>query len=87
VSIPYNKNSLPKFTQRQGQFLAYIFYYTKINKRPPAESDIQNYFEISSASTHQILKGLVSKQLLEKVPKQPRSMRVLISQDQLPTEW
>ncbi|WP_245542715.1 LexA family protein, partial [Psychromonas ossibalaenae] len=66
MSIPEDYKSKNKFTQRQGQYLAFIFYYTRINGRPPAEVDIQNYFGVSSASTHQMLRGLAAKQLIKK---------------------
>ena len=34
------------FTAKQGQvFLAFIYYYTKIHRMPPAESDFQRFFE------------------------------------------
>ena len=29
----------------QGQYLAFIYYYTKIHGVPPAEADIQRYFQ------------------------------------------
>lgn len=28
-----------KFTEEQGQYLAFIHYYTKLHLRPPAEAD------------------------------------------------
>ena len=87
MSIPNTANSQKKFTARQGQFLAFIYYYTKVSGRSPAESDIQRYFGVSSASTHQMIKGLVEKNLLEKIPRQARSMRILIPKEQLPTDW
>lgn len=87
MSIPEKKKSKNKFTQRQGQYLAYIFYYTRINRRAPAEVDIQNYFKVSSASTHQMLRGLAEKQLIKKKQGQARSVTVLIQQDQLPADW
>jgi hypothetical protein len=31
------------FTEKQGQYLAFIYYYTKINGQPPAEADMQRY--------------------------------------------
>ena len=86
MSIPITQIK-KTFTVRQGQFLAFIFYYTKVNRRPPAESDIQQYFAVSSASTHQMIKGLVEKKLLQKVPRQARSMRILVEEEQLPKDW
>jgi len=29
------------YTPRQGQYLAFIYYYTKLNSQPPAETDMQ----------------------------------------------
>jgi hypothetical protein len=34
-----------RFTEKQGQYLAFIYYHTKVNGRPPAEADMQRYFE------------------------------------------
>ncbi len=87
MSIPEHQKSKNKFTQRQGQYLAFIFYYTRINGRSPAEIDIQNYFGVSSASTHQMLRTLTAKQFIKKEPGQARSVTVLIPQDQLPADW
>jgi hypothetical protein len=30
------------YTPKQGQYLAFIYYYTKIHGRPPAEADFQS---------------------------------------------
>ena len=38
--MPRNTSDKPPYTPRQGQFLAFIYYYTKIHKCPPAEADI-----------------------------------------------
>jgi hypothetical protein len=32
---------MPPFTEKQGQYLAFIYAYTKLNRRPPAEADMQ----------------------------------------------
>jgi hypothetical protein len=36
---------MPAYTTKQGQYLAFIYDYTKLNRCPPAEADIQRYFE------------------------------------------
>jgi hypothetical protein len=36
---------LRPFTAKQGQYLAFIYYYGKIHGTPPAESDLQVIFE------------------------------------------
>ena len=41
------------FTVEQGRYLAFIYYYTKIHRRPPAESDFQRFcVSIARHSTH-----------------------------------
>ena len=35
------------FTKLQGQYLALIAAYTKVNGRPPAEADLARYFKVS----------------------------------------
>ena len=49
--------SLPAkpFTQKQGQYLAFIYAYTQLNRRPPAEIDMQRYFQVSPPSVHQMV--------------------------------
>ncbi len=47
------------FTPRQGQYLAFIYYYTKLNRVPPAEADFVRYFGVSAPTVHQmIVEGL-----------------------------
>ena len=36
------------FTPKQGQYLAFIYAYTRLHRRPPAEADMQQY----SGSAH-----------------------------------
>ncbi|HLI34959.1 MAG TPA: MarR family transcriptional regulator [Terriglobia bacterium] len=72
------------FTRKQGQHLAFIHDYTKIHKRPPAEADMQRYFNVSPPSVHQMILGLEVQGLIARAPGQPRSIRVLIPPDVLP---
>ncbi len=37
----------PSFTAKQGQYLAFIYSYTKIHRQAPAESDLERYFQVS----------------------------------------
>ena len=75
------------YTKKQGQYLAFIYYYTKVNGRPPAHVDIQRYFRSNPASVHQMILTLERKGLLLRVPGQGRSLEILLSVDQLPTDW
>ena len=42
------------FTPKQGQYLAFIYAYTRLHRRPPAEADMQQYFQVSPPSVHQM---------------------------------
>ena len=71
------------FTDRQGQYLAFIHAYTKINGRPPAEADMQKYFRVTPPTVHQMVLNLHQARLIERVPGKARSIRVLIDPEQL----
>jgi Mn-dependent DtxR family transcriptional regulator len=73
-----------KFTEKQGQYLAFIYYYTKINRQPPSERDIQDYFRVTAPSIHQMVVTLTEKGLISRVPGQARTIRVLVPEDELP---
>ena len=73
-----------KYTPKQGQYLAFIYYYTKLNGCPPAEHDIQKYFRKTSAAIHSMVIQLDKKGLIERKPGQSRSIKLLLSRDELP---
>lgn len=75
---------IPPYTEKQGQYLAFIFYYTKVNGQPPSESDMQRYFGVSPPSIHQMIVNLESRRLITRVPGKARSIRLLVHRDQLP---
>lgn len=72
------------FTEKQGQYLAFIHYYTMLNRRPPAEADIQRYFHVSPPSVHQMILKLEEKSLISRQSGCPRSVKVLVPVEQLP---
>lgn len=73
-----------KYTKRQGQYLAFIYYYTKIHGCPPAEADIQKYFRVSPPTVHQMVVTLEKKGLIEKMPYKARSIRLMMAREELP---
>lgn len=78
-------NSLQrKYTPKQGQYLAYIYYYTNLNGYPPAEANMQKYFKVSPPSVHQMVLSLEKRGFIEKIPGKPRSTRILLSPEELP---
>lgn len=72
------------YTEKQGQYLAFIYYYTKINGQPPAEADMQRYFRTTPPSVHQMILRLEEKGLVERTPGKVRSIKVMLPPDQLP---
>ena len=73
-----------RFTAKRGQYLAFIHQYTKINRRPPAEADMQFYFRVTPPSVHQMVLTLAAKGFIARTPGQPRSIRLLIRPEDLP---
>jgi len=73
-----------KFTEKQGQYLSFIYYYTKIHRVPPAESDIQRYFEVTAPSVHQMVLTLEKNGLIERTSGRGRSIRLKIERSKLP---
>jgi repressor LexA len=74
-----------KYTSKQGQYLAFIHYYTKINGRAPAEADMQRYFKVSPPSVHQMVITLERKKLINRTPGEARSIRILMPAEELPS--
>jgi repressor LexA len=72
------------FTEKQGQYLAFIYNYTKINYRPPAESDIQKYFKVTPPTVHQMILKLEENELISRTPRKERTLRVLVPPGVLP---
>jgi repressor LexA len=72
------------YTPTQGQYLAFIYYYTKIHGVPPAESDFQRYFKTSPPAIHQLIVTLDKRGFIERTPGVGRSIRLRLSRDQLP---
>lgn len=74
----------PRFTAKQGQYLAFIHHYTKVHRQAPAESDLERYFRVSPPSIHNMIKTLERNSLIEKIPGQARSIRLLVRPEHLP---
>lgn len=72
------------FTEKQGQYLAFIHAYAKINGRPPAEADMQRHFGVTPPTVHQMVLNLDRARLIERIPGTPRSIRVLVDPNRLP---
>ena len=74
----------PRYTVKQGQYLAFIYYFTKVNGRAPAEADMQHYFGTTPPSVHQMVLTLERNGLIARTPGAARSIRVLLDRASLP---
>jgi Mn-dependent DtxR family transcriptional regulator len=72
------------FTERQGQYLAFIYTYTKLNRRPPAEADMQAYFGVTPPTVHQMVVQLEKQALIRRQPGLPRSIELLVPVEAIP---
>src|SRR5262249_25405981 len=76
--------SPPAFTDLQGQYLAFIYPYSTVHRRPPAEADMQAFFEVTPPSVHRMVLELEQRGLISRRPGQARSIELLLPPEQLP---
>jgi Mn-dependent DtxR family transcriptional regulator len=76
--------SAKAFTPKQGQYLAFIHLYTRLHRRPPAETDMQQYFRVSPPSVHQMVLTHERAGFIRRQPRTPRSIEVLLDPKHLP---
>ncbi len=74
----------PTYTERQGQFLAYIHQYSIVNGYAPAEVDMQRFFQITPPSVHSMVLTLERRGLIRRVHGQARSITLIIPPESLP---
>jgi len=72
------------FTEKQGQYLAYIYAYTRLHRQPPAEADMQQYFRVSPPSVHQMVLTLERTGFIRRKPRIARSIELLVDPEHLP---
>ncbi|MGH8702170.1 MAG: LexA family protein [Burkholderiales bacterium] len=72
------------YTPKQGQYLAFMYYYTKIHRQAPAEADVGSYFEVSPPAVHQMILNLERQGFIARTPRQARSIRLLLTRADLP---
>jgi repressor LexA len=72
------------FTPKQGQYLAFIHLYTRLHRRPPAETDVQQYFRVSPPSVHQMVLTLERRGFIRRQPRTARSIELLVDPKLLP---
>ena len=77
-------SAAPPFTEKQGQYLAFIYAYGRIFRRPPAEADMQRHFDVTPPTVHQMVLTLERAGLIRRQPSVARSIELLIDPEDLP---
>jgi DNA-binding MarR family transcriptional regulator len=72
------------FTAKQGQYLAFIYYYTKIHGAAPAEADFRRFFRVTPPVVHQMIKTLHARGFIDREPGKARSIELRLTRAQLP---
>ena len=72
------------FTPKQGQYLAFIYAYTRLHRRPPAEADMQQYFQVSPPSVHQMVLTLERAGFDSATTGVARNIEILVDPEHLP---
>ena len=75
--------SAHSFTDKQGQYLAFIYTYSHMFRRPPAETDMQRHFQVSPPSVHQMIVTLERNGLIQRQPGVARSIQILVAPQDL----
>lgn len=78
------KNPSPEPTVKQGQYLAFIYYYIKLNRQAPAEIDMQRFFGVSPPSVHNMVVTLCDRGFISRQPGRARSIELLIDRESIP---
>ena len=72
------------FTEKQGQYLAFIYAYSRMFQRAPAEADMQRHFRVTPPSVHQMILTLERAGLIRRQPGVARSIELLVAPENLP---
>ncbi len=68
--------------------MAFIYTYSHMFRRPPAETDMQRHFEVSPPSVHQMVVTLERNGLIWRQPGVARSIEILVAPQDIPIlDW
>jgi Mn-dependent DtxR family transcriptional regulator len=79
-----DEKEMSLYTEKEGQYLAFIFYYKKINGVSPAQIDLQRYFSVTPPTVHNMILKLERKKLINRVSNAPRSLTINLMESELP---
>jgi len=73
-----------RFTDLQGQYLAFIYNYTILFGQAPSEADMQRFFGKTPPTIHQMVLKLAELQLIRRKAGEARTIEILIDPDEIP---
>ena len=73
-----------RFTEKQGEYLAFIYAYSHMFRRAPAETDMQHHFRVTAPSVHQMVVTLERAGLIRRQPGVARSIQLLVPPEEIP---
>jgi DNA-binding MarR family transcriptional regulator len=74
----------PRFTLKQGQYLAFIHAYRRLLGRSPAEADMHVFFRVTPPAVHQMVLSLEKAGLITRTPGKARSIELALDPADLP---
>jgi DNA-binding MarR family transcriptional regulator len=77
-------DSRPRFTAKQGQYLAFIHAYKRLLGWSPAEAEMQRFFQVTPPSVHQMVLSLEKAGLITRKPGAARSIALRVDPADLP---
>lgn len=84
ILLSITARTKPPFTEKQGQYLAFIYTYALLNGRAPAETDMQRFFGVTPPSVHNMVIEFDRKGLIRRTPRQARSIELVVDPADLP---
>ena len=69
---------------KQGQYLAFVYYYSKIHGMPPAEADFRRFFRVTPPVVHQMIKALHARGFIDREPGKARTITLRLTRAELP---
>jgi Mn-dependent DtxR family transcriptional regulator len=84
MTMPPTNNNPVQWTTQQGQYLAFIYAYTIIHGKAPAERDMERFFRTTPPSVHSMLNTLEQHGFIRRQPGMARSIQLLVPCEQLP---
>lgn len=73
-----------RLTRKQGQLVAYVYFYTKVHRIPPSENEIAAFLGVYGPSAHQMILRLEARGALARIPGQARTLRILLPRQEIP---